>query len=72
MHLFHCWHEIEGSVRRIPFKSRCNINKIQFIHRYGYVNCTMKIKCCICGKEKLIYFRDRNIQRASLFKVKEI
>ena len=69
MHIFHCWHKIEDSERKIPYHTRCKIKKQpEFIHK-DYIECTIKYKCCICGKIKRSnILRDYDIKRAIKYK----
>lgn len=70
MHILHCWHKIEGSERKIPYYTKCKLEKQpQYIRSGGYVLYTIKYKCCICGKEKeSLEYRDYDIDRAKQYK----
>lgn len=73
MHIFHCWHKIKDSERKIPYKTRCEItDQPQYLHNGGYVLYTIKEKCCICNKEKeSTWYRDYDFSRAKEYKVHE-
>jgi len=68
MHIFHCWHKIEGSERKIKSNSKCQKSD-QYIQNGSYILYTVQQQCCICGKvqESPIY-RDYDIFRASKYK----
>jgi hypothetical protein len=72
MHIFHCWHKVDGSERKIPYKTKCKLQKSQFVHD-GHIDYTIQYKCCVCGKvkESSIY-RDYNISRAEEYKIKGV
>lgn len=63
MHIFHCWHHVEGSRRKLKSNSKCKEND-PYIANGCYIKYKMIERCCICGKtrETLVY-RDYDIQR---------
>ena len=73
MHIFHCWHKIENSERKIPFNTRCKlVAQPRYVRGSGYVDYTIRQKCCICGKErKSTHYRDYDTRRAKEYKVDE-
>lgn len=63
MHIFHCWHKIEGSERKIKSNRKCQLSN-PYIAPGGYVLYTIRYKCCECGKEKESdIYRDYQVDR---------
>ena len=50
MHIFHCWHKIIGSERKLKSWSKCTESNPYISN--DHVRYNIKEKCCICGKEK--------------------
>lgn len=68
MHIFHCYHKIEGSERKIISNSKCK-ERSPYIANGCYVLYTIMRKCCVCGKikESPIY-KDYQINRGLEYK----
>jgi len=62
MHIFHCYHTIDGTQRKIKSLSKCKETDPYICS--GHVKYTTKQKCCICGKERTSpIYRDYQIDR---------
>ena len=73
MHLFHCWHKIQGSERKLPW----NNSHCKLLTDNGHYICGNEVwieaqkQCCICGKIKTYNYTDYDIKRALQYPSKD-
>lgn len=62
MHIFHCYHTIDDTQRKMKSWSKCKESDPYICG--DHVKYTTKQECCICGKERISpIYRDYQIDR---------
>jgi hypothetical protein len=81
----HCWHNVEGSERKVPVPARCKLKNPEFIReaadegrtrtgggsvKYKYVLVEVTQKCCLCPKTRVVKYRELDVEKALGFTAK--
>jgi len=69
-HLFHCWHTVPRSERKVKAETRPRCKKASpYINRGYYILYTVVKKCCICDQVvRFGPYRDYEPMRAKKYK----